>query len=74
MYKLITVFSNGYTCSCCRHTWDNEDNFDTLEEVKSKMNQIRISRQCVNDGCELEDFEIINYQELSPDEKAQLGL
>jgi len=32
-YIVTKESSNGYRCSCCRHSWEDTDWYDTLEEA-----------------------------------------
>lgn len=40
MYGVLVRTGNGYRCSCCRHTYEDLEEYDTLDEALDRIAQI----------------------------------
>lgn len=57
-YRITIEEGNGYHCSCCRATWTYTEDYDTLEEVQNRVNQIEAnSRAPKRDDIDVEMIE-----------------
>jgi len=44
MYRVTCKYGNGYRCSCCRQTWERQEEFETKEEVLKFLIEFEVSR------------------------------
>lgn len=40
MYALQITHSNGYHCQCCRHSWEDMEEFDNFEDAMKRIAEI----------------------------------
>jgi len=63
MYKIIFTRGNDYHCSCCRRTWTDYEEFDTLEGIA------RFEAENIDDDFCLDEIFVYSPLSLEDDRK-----
>lgn len=70
MYRVEYEQGNGYSCNCCRRTWNDSEDFETEEDVieyllkKEKMKQGIIK----NSWSDEDDWTLMEVREIKDDD------
>lgn len=61
MYRITYEVGNGYSCGCCRRTYEETEDLETKEEVYEWLLEFEIDQQCPR-YTDADDREIVSIE------------